>query len=170
MTDLIFHPPCSALDLADMWPDEPFNAARVGQQLAREGFVVRYRQTGLELPYAYTVGLTELGLPELILYGQSPGHVRHAWAQVGLVLHTLTRPGQKLFQGQFDGRTVQVRKESLRRLPDAYRVYGPEGFTALQVYWTVGSDNHFPQQWEIRFLASQPFLGHGTLRDLASEP
>lgn len=169
MTDLIFHPPCSALELTGLQREEPFDAERIEEQIARVGYVVRFRQVGTEVPCAYTVGLTELGLPELILYGQSPGHVRHAWSLIEPVLHGLTQPGLKVFHGQFDGQTVPVRWESLRRLQDAYRLYGPDGFSALQVYWMVGSDNHLPQHWEIRFLAAQPFLGPGTLGDLVEK-
>ncbi|GAB3537036.1 hypothetical protein GCM10027403_19870 [Arthrobacter tecti] len=166
MTDLIFHPPCQALEFVDLRRDEPEDPAWLRERIGHEGFLLRFTQAGTELPSAYTVGLTELGLPELILYGQSPGHVRHAWSLIEPVLHSLTQAGLKVFHGQFDGQTVQVRKESLRRLKDACQVYGGEGFSALQVYWMVGADNHLPQHWEIRFLASQPFLGQGTLGDL----
>lgn len=167
MTDLVFHPPCSAIEIrtlrrpASGTPDQP------DEQVAREGYIVYFSAGTRELPSAYTAGLTDMGLPELILYGRSPGHVRHAWSLIERVLDQMGSPGLRVLQGQFDGQTVSVRRESLGRLQAAYRLYGPSGFKALQVYWTVGSDNHLPQQWEIRFLAAQPFLGDGTLGDLA---
>lgn len=166
MTDLIFHPPCSSLEFLNLGRAEAFNREQIELQMAQEGVLLRFSHTNGELPCAYTVGLTEQGLPELILYGQSPGHVRHAWSLLEPVLHQLTRPGSRVFHGQFDGQTVGVRRASLRRLRDAFQLYGQDGFSALQVYWMVGSDNHLPQQWEIRFLAAQPFLGNGTLGDL----
>ncbi|WP_299168633.1 DUF4262 domain-containing protein [uncultured Arthrobacter sp.] len=166
MTDLIFHPHCSSLEFSNLRRDDVFDRERVEAQIAQEGFLLRFSEVNGELPCAYTVGLTERGLPELILYGQSLGHVRHAWSLMEPVLHRLTQSGARLFHGQFDGRAVGVRRASLRRLRDAFQFYGQDGFSALQVYWMVGSDNHLPQQWEIRFLAAQPFLGDGTLGDL----
>lgn len=166
MTDLIFHPPCSSLEFSNLRRDNLFNRDRIEAQIAREGFLLRFCQLNGELPCAYTVGLTEQGLPELILYGQSAGHVRHAWSLIEPALHRLSQSGTRVFQGQFDGQTVDVRRASLRRLRDAFQLYGQDGFSALQVYWMVGSDNHLPQQWEIRFLAAQPFLADGTLGDL----
>lgn len=166
MTDLIFHPPCSSLEFSNVRIGEGFSREHIESELAQQGFLLRFSQVVGELPCAYTVGLAGLGLPELILYGQSPGHVRHAWSLLEPELHRLTRPGSRVFHGQFDGQAVAVRRASLRRLQDAFRLYGQDGFSALQVYWMVGSDNHLPQQWEIRFLAAQPFLGNGTLGDL----
>ena len=166
MTDLIFHPHCSSLEFSNLWRDDVLDRERIEAQVAREGVLVRFSQAHGEVPCAYTVGLTERGLPELILYGQSPGHVRHAWSLLEPALHLLTQPGAKVFHGQFDGQAVEVRGASLKRLRDAFQLYGQEGFSALQVYWTVGSDNHLPQQWEIRFLAAQPFLAGGSLGDL----
>lgn len=166
MTDLIYHPACSSLEFSALRREEGFNRDCIESQIAREGFLLRFSQSNGELPCAYTVGLTAHGLPELILYGQSPGHVRHAWSLLEPTLSQLTRPGNRIFHGQFDGRTVDVRRGSLRRLRDAFQLYGQDGFRALQVYWIVGSDNHLPQQWEIRFLAAQPFLGSGNLGDL----
>lgn len=166
MTDLVFHPPCSALEFSALRAQEGFNRERIETQIAQNGYLLRFSHNHGELPCVYTVGLTERGLPELILYGQSPGHVRHAWSLIEPALHRLTQPARQVLQGQFDGRTIRVRRKSLQRLRDAYRLYGQDGFSALQVYWTVGSDNHLPQQWEIRFLAAQPFLGDGTLGDL----
>ncbi|GAB3552808.1 hypothetical protein GCM10027404_24030 [Arthrobacter tumbae] len=165
MTDLIFHPHCSSLEFTNLRRND-FNRERIEAQLAREDVLVRFSQAHGEVPCAYTVGLTGQGLPELILYGQSPGHVHHAWSLIEPALHLLTQTGVRVFHGQFDGQTVEVRQASLRRLRDAFQLYGQEGFSALQVYWTVGSDNHLPQQWEIRFLAAQPFLGGGSLGDL----
>lgn len=169
MTDLIFHPPCSSLSIPGIQREGIPSAERIRAEISNDGYLVRFNQNGGELPCAYTVGLTELGLPELILYGQSLGHVRHAWSLLKPALHHLTHPGAHVFHGQFDGQTVQVRRESLRRLRDAHLLYGQEGFAALQVYWMVGSDNHLPQQWEIRFLAAQPFLADGSLVDLVRQ-
>ena len=166
MTDLIFHRPCSSLEFSNLRRQEEFNRERIQAQVAQEGVLLRFNHPRGELPHAYTVGLTERGLPELVLYGQSPGHVRHAWSLLEPELHGLVRPGIRVFHGQFDGHAVGVRPASLRRLRDAFQLYGQQGFTALQIYWVVGSDNHAPQQWEIRFLAAQPFLGNGTLGDL----
>ncbi|MFP5368049.1 MAG: DUF4262 domain-containing protein, partial [Actinomycetes bacterium] len=143
-----------------------FSRNQLVPQTGRKGVLLRFSQVNGELPIAYTVGLTERGLPELIFYGQTPGHVRHAWALLEPELHRLTRAGARLFHDQFDGVTVGVRRGSLHRLRDAVQLYGMDGFSALQVYWMVGSENHLPQQWEIRFLAAQPFLGNGTLGDL----
>lgn len=169
MTDLILHPACVSLKIPDVQQEDGFDRARIEQQVAGGGYLLRFPKAAGNLPSAYTVGLTGLGLPELILYGQSSGHLRHAWSLLEPALHRLSSQGARVFQGQFDGQTVSVRPESLRRLPDAYRLYGRNGFTALQVYWTVGSDNHLPQQWELRFLAAQPYLGRGTLGDLLQE-
>lgn len=166
MTDLIFHSPCSSLEYSNLRRDDVFNRERIEAQIAREGFLLRYSQVNGELPCAYTVGRTEQGLPELILYGQSPGQVGHAWSLIEPALHRLTQSGTQVFHGQFDGRTISVRRASLPRLRDAFQLYGQDGFSALQVYWMVGADNHLPQQWEIRFLAAQPFLAEGTLADL----
>lgn len=166
MTDLIFHPPCSSLEFSHPRRGEEFSRERIEAQMAQERFLLRFSQADGELPCAYTVGLTEHGLPELILYGQSPGQVRHAWSLLEPALPHLTRPGSRVLQGQFDGQAVAVRRASLRRLRDAFQLYGENGFSALQIYWMVGSGNHLPQQWEIRFLAAQPFLGTGTLGDL----
>lgn len=166
MTDLSFHPPCSSLEFSPLREGEGFNRELIKAQIEKEGFLLRFSQAHGELPCAYTVGLTEHGLPELILYGRSPGHVRHAWSLLEPTLHQLTRPGRRVFLGQFDGQSVAVRRASLRRLSDAFQLYGRNGFSALQIYWMVGLDNHLPQQWEIRFLAAQPFLGNGTLGDL----
>lgn len=169
MTDLIFHRPCSSLEFSNLRRTEGSDRERIHAQVAQEGVLLRFSQDHGGLPCAYTVGLTEQGLPELILYGQSPGHVRHAWSQLESELSRLTQSGSRVFHGQFDGHTVAVRPSSLRRLRDAFSLYGQHGFTALQVYWVVGSDNHLPQQWEIRFLAAQPFLGGGTLGDLLED-
>lgn len=166
MTDLIFHQPCSPLEFSTLRQDVGFSRNQPVPQTGRKGVLLRFSQANGELPSAYTVGLTERGLPELIFYGQTSGHVRHAWALLEPELHRLTRAGARLFHDQFDGVTVGVRRGSLHRLRDAVRLYGMDGFSALQVYWMVGSENHLPQQWEIRFLAAQPFLGNGTLGDL----
>lgn len=168
MTDLVFHPLCSSVEISALHELRPVPAEEPDVQLAHEGYVVRFSSGHGELPCAYTVGLTDSGLPELILYGQSPGHLRHAWSLLEPVVERLRNPGVRVLRGQFDGQTVPVRRESLSRLRDAYRLYGASGFWALQVYWTVGTDNHLPQQWEIRFLAAQPFLGNGNLGDLVS--
>ncbi|MFJ6279516.1 DUF4262 domain-containing protein [Arthrobacter subterraneus] len=166
MTDLIFHPPCSFLEFSGLRRDAGFNREHLESQLAQEGVILRFSEGSGELPCAYTVGLTGRGLPELILYGRSPGHLRHAWSLIEPELDRLAEAGRRVFQGQFDGQTVRVRRASLHRLRDAFALYGRDGFSALQVYWMVGSGNHLPQQWEIRYLAAQPFLGEGTLGDL----
>lgn len=166
MTDLIFHRPCSSLEFSSLRREEDFDREHIQAQMRQEGVQLRVSQDHGGLPCAYTVGRTEQGLPELILYGQSSGHVRHAWSQLEPELARLTRSGSRVFHGQFDGHAIEVRQASLGRLRDAFSLYGRNGFTALQVYWVVGSDNHLPQQWEIRFLAAQPFLGGGTLGDL----
>ncbi|WP_028279963.1 hypothetical protein [Arthrobacter sp. H5] len=166
MTDLIFHPATFAPELTHLWSTDSFNTARLQNQIDRESFVLRLGGTDTPVPYAYTVGLTSLGFSELIFYGHRAEHLYHAWELLEPVLEEILEPALTLIRGQFDGLTATVRHSALPRLSDAYRLYGAGGFSALQVYWVVGSGNHLPQPWEINFLASQPFLGTGTLGDL----
>jgi hypothetical protein len=94
----------------------------------RHGWVVQAR---IGAPVAYTVGLTALGLPELVAYGWvSP--------KLSVLLHAaaahLVAYGVKTKMKLVDGTKLRLRPVDPSQLPTAAALYGPR-LRALEVRW-----------------------------------
>lgn len=112
---------------------------------------------GIHPPSAYTVGLTQLGLPELTVTGMRKTKARqlldtaadHSLECTGI------KPGD--FIGMSDGMMIEVVwvGEPAASMPIAAEIFGPR-FTALQL---VHADyrGHWP--WNTGYRGVQPVLG-----------
>lgn len=109
--------------------------------------------------FTYTVGLTEHGLPELIVTGQRPelaNRLVRLWGDY-LLDESLVLPGEWLHAEPFVLEAVQV-KEPQQHLRVAHRFYGDQ-LRALQLVW-ADPDGRWP--WDPGFRArsaGQPLLG-----------
>jgi hypothetical protein len=102
------------------------------------------------MPFAYTIGLHERGLPELLVTGMPP-------ERANLVLDTVAKylvrggrpvPGERmLIGGELLLEFVQV-QHPVAHLKFAYSIYGP-GLRALQLVWP-DEEGHLPWCAEFR--------------------
>lgn len=170
MTDLVLRPPVSIPEVTVGWTEGPPSSSRdfteLNRQIQRDGFAMRIGTGSEGLPYAYTVGLTSFGLPELITYCRDDGQLHSFQRLLKSLVPGSLEPGITVRLDRLDGLPVQVRSEVASLLSDATGMYGASGFSALQIYWIIGLENRDPKCDEIRFLARQPYLGPGTLQDL----
>lgn len=109
--------------------------------------------------FTYTVGLTEHGLPELIVTGQRSETAHHLVAAWGdyLLDENLVLPGESLHCGPFVLEAVEV-DEPHDTLVVAHRFYGDQ-VRALQLVW---ADSRGRWPWDPGFRArsaGQPLLG-----------
>jgi hypothetical protein len=107
-------------------------------------------------PYAYTIGLHERGLPELLMTGSTPT-VAHS--VLNSIAHMVVDDGTKLapamhidFEDRFLMEVVEVEHPDVH-LKFAVNFYGPE-IRALQLVW---ADNHGRLPWD-------PWWAHGRRR------
>lgn len=114
-----------------------------------------------ERPFAYTVGLHDLGLPELLITGLAPqtslrllNSIAHYLADDGMRL----RPGEHIdYQNQFMLEVVEVEHPDVH-LKFACALFG-EAVRALQLVWT---DDRHRWPWDRGWSherARQPVLG-----------
>lgn len=164
MTDLAFSPPALDDPPVLVWPDEagsPFEGPT-----SDAGFSLWIDDVGWRFPCVYTVGLTDYGLPELVFFGRDTVELRQQWDVVQHRLDELIAAGGTVRIGRFDARVSPVSGENCAQLEEAARRYRAGGFNAVQLYWVVGHHNGRPTSDELSFLAGQPYLGPGTLREL----
>ncbi|MBG6183592.1 hypothetical protein IWX65_001554 [Arthrobacter sp. CAN_A214] len=144
MTDLIFRPFHRGI------PDAP---------------VLHLSQTPWGVRCCYTTGRTEQGLPELYFCGPSDAVLRSAGRHLAeLPEHPIRgtfSPGSA-----FEYRAVRIRESDLHHLPNAGIRYGFAGFEAVQLYLVMARTHTTPSAQQLGFLASQPYLGTGTLGHL----
>jgi hypothetical protein len=126
--------------------------------IATYGWAVQsVERDGIHPPWAYTVGLTAAGRPELVVTGMSSvrswqllndvaSHVLHARAP---------RPGARV--PLIDGPTIEFVELSgeTARLANAVEIYGT-GIRALQL---VYADDHGYWPWDAAYRGRQPILG-----------
>jgi hypothetical protein len=113
---------------------------------------------GLHPPWAYTVGLTEADLPELVVSGMS---VRRAHELLNDVASHIVHSGVALIPGQqvplVGGPTLEIVElsETKARLVTAVDIYGP-GIRALQL---VHADDRGHWPWQVGYRGHQFVLG-----------
>jgi Domain of unknown function (DUF4262) len=128
------------------------------EKVKEHGWTVQFIQD--RTPFAYTIGLHERGLPELLVTGMPP-------ERANLVLNTVANylvnggrpvPGERmLIGGELLLDFVQV-QHPIAHLKFAYSIYGPD-LRALQVVWP---DNHGHLPWCTEFSnggVRQPVFG-----------
>ncbi len=164
MTDLAFCPPNVDDPPVLEWPGE--GCGTWDGPTSSDGFSLWIDDSGWRFPCVYTVGLTDYGLPELVFFGQDTVQLRQQWGAVQGQLKELVTVGQTVRGGPFDALVSAVSDENLVQLGEVVRRFGPRNFTAVQMYWVVGQDSLGPSSSELSFLAGQPYLGRGTLREL----
>jgi hypothetical protein len=127
--------------------------------VAQYGWAVQgVSRDGLQPPWAYTVGLTEAGLPELVVSGMP---VRRAQDLLNDVASHVVHSGVALTPGQqvplVGGPTIEIVElsESTARLVTAVDIYGP-GIRALQL---VHADDRGRWPWQAGYRGRQPVLG-----------
>lgn len=149
---------CTMCDRPDLTRDDVFDSIRA--VIARRRFgVVGVEGSTREAEFSYTVGLTEHGLPELVVTGLRPDRATgllEVWADY-LLAGSVVLPGESLRTGRWVLEAVQVdRPEQHLLIADEF--YG-EGVRGLQLVWADPS-GRWP--WEPRFRArsaGQPLLG-----------
>jgi uncharacterized protein DUF4262 len=125
---------------------------------------------GIHPPWAYTVGLTAFGQPELLATGlphRSAMHLLNSVAE-----HLLHAPGIKLGEPAelTGGQVIQILEvaEPTAHLEMATELFGPQ-IRALQV---VHADDRGHWPWECQYRGvrgGQPILSHLVLPDTAAE-
>ncbi len=110
------------------------------------GWAVQYVESD-KRPFAYTVGLTRRGLPELVITGMAP---RTSMRLLNSIAHMITDDGTVLapamhidYQNEFLLEVVEVEHPDVHLLY-ATRIYGPN-VRALQMVW---ADDHRRLPWE----------------------
>jgi uncharacterized protein DUF4262 len=128
------------------------------EKVKENGWVVQFVQD--RTPFAYTIGLHERGLPELLVTGMPR---ERANLVVNTVAQYLVRggrpvPGERmLIGGELLLEFVQV-QHPIAHLKFAYSIYGPD-LRALQLVWP---DEHGHLPWCAEFSnggVRQPVLG-----------
>jgi Domain of unknown function (DUF4262) len=128
------------------------------EKVKENGWVVQYI-TG-SMPFAYTIGLHERGLPELLVTGMPPERANLVLNSVSGYLLRGGRPvpGERmLIGGELLLDFVQV-QHPIAHLKFAYSIYGPD-LRALQVVWP---DAHGHRPWCAEFSdhgVRQPVFG-----------
>lgn len=138
--------------------------------VARSGWAVQgIQREGFHPPWAYTVGLTAFGQPELVATGMANRRAVQLLNEVGE--HLLHAPGVKLGEPieLTDGPVIQILEvaDAAAHLEMAVELFGP-GIRALQV---VHADNHGRWPWECGYRGvpgGQPLLSPPTLPTAAS--
>ncbi|GAA1336123.1 hypothetical protein [Arthrobacter roseus] len=167
MTDLAFSPPALDDPPVLLWPDEP--GCSFEGPTSSNGFSLWIDDAGWRFPCVYTVGLTDYGLPELVFFGRDTIELRQQWEVVQHRLGELIAAGGTVSNDRFDALVSPVSDENCAQLEETDRRYGVGGFKAVQLYWVVGRANGRPTGGELSFLAGQPYLGRGTLRELLAD-
>ena len=133
--------------------------AELRQTMLESGWAVQYVESD-RMPFAYTIGLTRYGLPELLVTGVAP-------RRAARMLNTL---GRRAVSGErpVPGMQIALPAGALVEMvevehPDVYLVFAGAMFgdevTALQVVW-VDSRGRWP--WAANFddgRGTQPVLG-----------
>lgn len=113
----------------------------------------------------YTTGRTDQGVPELFFCGPSDAVLRSAGEHLAELPEHPIRGA--FFPGSaFEYRAVPIREDALHHLPYAVTRYGSSGFDAVQLYLVLARTHSAPSVQQLGFLASQPYLGTGTLGHL----
>ena len=127
--------------------------------VAQYGWAVQaVSRDGLHPPWAYTVGLTAAGLPELVVSGMP---VRRAQDLLNDVASHVVHSGVALMPGQqvplVGGPTIEIVElsESTARLVTAVDIYGL-GIRALQL---VHADDRGNWPWQAGYRGRQLVLG-----------
>jgi hypothetical protein len=135
---------CWQCDHPDATVEDYLDILRKG--IRDHGWVVQFVEDDRR-PFAYTIGLHDLGLPELMLTGLSS---RSAYRVLNSIAHTMVdddtvfAPGSHIdYQDEFLLEVVEVEHPDVY-LAFAIRLGGPE-LRALQLVWT-DSRGRFP--WE----------------------
>ncbi len=166
MTDLAFSPPTLDDPPVLLWPTTPSGSCE--GPASSSGFSLWIDDAGWRFPCVYTVGLTDYGLPELVFFGRDTVELRQQWEVVQHRMGEVIAAGGTVRNGRFDALVSLVSGDNRAQLEEATRRYGVGGFKAVQLYWVVGQANGHPTGGELSFLAGQPYLGRGTLRELLS--
>ncbi|OBI42897.1 DUF4262 domain-containing protein [Mycobacterium sp. E796] len=144
--------------------------AELRQTMLETGWAVQYVESD-RMPFAYTVGLTRYGLPELLVTGVTP-------RRAAQMLNTL---GRRAVKGErpSPGMRIALPAGALVEMvevdhPDVYLIFAGAIFgdevTALQVVW-VDSRGHWP--WSPSFnngRGIQPVLGARAAPGAAEAP
>jgi Domain of unknown function (DUF4262) len=123
--------------------------------VAQYGWAVQgVSRDGLHPPWAYTVGLTEAGLPELVVSGMPVRRAQDLLNEVAShVVHSdvALTPGQQI--PLVGGPTIEIVElsETTARLGTAVDIYGP-GIRALQL---VHADDRGHWPWQVGYRGHQ---------------
>jgi hypothetical protein len=127
--------------------------------IACHGWAVQgISRDGLHPPWAYTMGLTEAGRPELVVTGMAVGRATELLNDVAShVLHAgvALTPGNRI--PLIGGPTIEIVEvsEATARLVTAIDIYG-SGIRALQL---VHADDRGHWPWDVGYRGRQAVLG-----------
>lgn len=133
---------------------------QVGRLIERHGWAVQYAPGGPgHAPYAYTAGLTAIGLPELVVTGLPAARSTALLDQAAGRLRAGARPAPGSVLVLRDGVEVEVVRlaDPHARLPVAAELFG-RGVRAVQLVWADGSGRS-PWHPVFRRRGGQPLLG-----------
>ena len=149
---------CEMCDRPDLTMEDYVEQAR--DRLTQERFLVQgVLGSAREAEFSYSIGLTQYGLPELIVMGVRPDdatRLLHVWGDY-LLDTSLVLPGEHLETGRYLLEAVEV-DEPADHLRLAVALYGP-AVRALQLAW---ADDRGRWPWEPGHRgrrAGQPLLG-----------
>lgn len=145
-------------------------AADAWEKIAKYGFVVVGVSGSPEtVPFAYTVGLTGIGEPELMLLGQIP--VLRAKVVLDNLANRVLRDGQRFRPGDVPPEVLHGGYEVMICGPvpaPAMSEYPPGlagmlyGQQAVRAYQLVCQDRNHRYPWQTGYdMPSQPYLGGG---------
>lgn len=133
---------------------------QVGRLIDRHGWAVQYVETGrAQAPYAYSVGLTAVGLPELVVTGLRPARAATLLNQAASRLRAGVPPVPGSVLVLRGGMQVEVVRlaEPDAHLPVAAELFGC-AVRAVQLVWADGSGRS-PWHPVFRRGGGQPVLG-----------
>lgn len=149
---------CWHCDNPDGTPEQYLDLLR--ELICDHGWAVQYVESD-KRPFAYTVGLSGLGLPELLMTGLVPdtsGRVLNSIAHMMVDDGTVVAPAMHIdFEDRFLIEVVEVEHPDVH-LKYAVRLFGPR-IKALQLVW---ADNWGRLPWDAGWAHGrrrQPVLG-----------
>jgi Domain of unknown function (DUF4262) len=126
---------CWLCDHPDASLDDYFDLLR--EKMRKDGWAIQYVED--RTPFAYTIGLHDCGLPELLVTGVSPQRAKrllNAGARDAMRGRTLT-PGEQITLGT--GPLIEIVEV---HHPDAHMnwavAFGGPGIRAMQLVWADG--------------------------------
>jgi len=138
---------------------------RVRKMIRTYGWMIQYVEDD-KRPFAYTIGLHQRGLPELVMTGVQPqiaARLLNSMAHLVVDHGTELQPAMHIDQAEFLMEVVEVDHPDVHLLM-AVNLYGPK-IRALQLVWADNRGRLPWDPWWSHGRRRQPVFGRRALRE-----